>query len=54
MKSPVRDVQHRLQKTQKLLDVLQFGQLHEQVSGRQQGYLEKFLVGLAPRHLHVS
>ncbi|KAL3144950.1 hypothetical protein ABBQ32_003456 [Trebouxia sp. C0010 RCD-2024] len=44
MKSPVRDVQHRLQKTQKLLDVLQFGQLHEQVSGRQQGYLEKFLV----------
>lgn len=46
LKSPVRDVQHRLQKTQKLLDVLQFGQLHEQVSGQQQGHLEKFLVGL--------
>lgn len=44
LKSPFRDVQHRLQKTQKLLDVLQFGHLHEQVSGQQQGHLEKFLV----------
>lgn len=44
MKSPIRDVQYRLQKTQKLLDVLQFGHLHEQVSGQQQGHLEKFLV----------
>ena len=44
MKSPIRDVQYRLQKTQKLLDVLQFGHLHEQVSGQQQGHLDKFLV----------
>ena len=44
LKSPIRDTQHRLQKTQKLLDVLQFGQLHEQVSGQQKGHIERFLV----------
>ena len=44
IKSPVRDVRHRLEKTQKLLDVLQFGQLHNQVSGQQQNHLEAFLV----------
>lgn len=44
MKSPVRDVNHRLKKTQKLLDVLQFGQLHEQVSGQEHRDLENFLV----------
>ncbi|KAA6427410.1 MAG: hypothetical protein FRX49_02074 [Trebouxia sp. A1-2] len=43
-KSPIRDTQHRLQKTQKLLDVLQFGQLHEQVSGQQEGHIERFLI----------
>ena len=44
LKSPIRDTQHRLHKTQKLLDVLQFGQLHEQVSGQQTGHIERFLV----------
>jgi len=44
LKSPIRDTHHRLQKTQKLLDVLQFGQLHEQVSGQQKGHIERFLV----------
>ncbi len=44
LQSPVRDTQHRLQKTQKLLDVLQFGQLHEQVSGQQKSSTERFLV----------
>lgn len=44
MKSPVRDTQHRLKKTQKLLDVLQFGQLHERVSGQEHSDLENFLV----------
>ena len=44
MKSPVRDVAHRLKKTQKLLDVLQFGQLHERVSGQEHNNLENFLV----------
>ena len=44
MKSPIRDVNHRLKKTQKLLDVLQFGQLHERVSGQEHSDLENFLV----------
>ena len=44
MKSPIRDVAHRLKKTQKLLDVLQFGQLHERVSGQEHNDLENFLV----------
>ena len=44
LQSPVRDTQHRLQKTQKLLDVLLFGQLHEQASGQKTSHIERFLV----------
>ena len=46
IKSPLRDVQRRLDNTQKLLDVLQFGDLHQQASRQQQGSQEKYLISV--------